>query len=208
MIVALTMWGNKKRWHEVPKTTPAGRVSERPAEQSREWAAVHQQLEEEIGQRRRGEDQLKIHLDRLEQRIKQQSVELMQVKEQLGRFGNELAQGMARLTAAREQLQQRIAGWEQVGQRPSEQTAAPLTADQQLQQELDQVRQSEHSLKEKVALLTRANEQLQRQIAELNEREVELLEGIIDAEQPAEPVEVLNPQELKALSELAKRLTQ
>ena len=63
-------------------------------------------------------------------------------------------------------------------------------------------------LKQQIAELTEANEKLHRQITEYQHSEEYLLESIIDAEEPAAPTEPpFNPQELKALSELAKRLT-
>ncbi len=66
-------------------------------------------------------------------------------------------------------------------------------------------------LKRKIAELKTTNDKLQRQITEQiikrEQTEEQLLESIIEADGPTEPIEPFNPQELKALSELAKRLT-
>ena len=64
----------------------------------------------------------------------------------------------------------------------------------------------EHRLKEQIAELTTTNENLQQEIAQLNGEEIELLEEILDADPPKKEIPGFNPQELKALSELAKRL--
>lgn len=61
-------------------------------------------------------------------------------------------------------------------------------------------------LKQEIAELTTTNEKLQQEIAELNGEEIDMLENIIDAKPPKNEVPWFNPQELKALSELAKRL--
>jgi cell division protein FtsL len=63
-----------------------------------------------------------------------------------------------------------------------------------------------HRLKRKIAELTSANEKLRQEIAELNGEEIEILESIIDAKPPKRVVPGFNPQELKALAELARRL--
>jgi len=63
-----------------------------------------------------------------------------------------------------------------------------------------------HRLKQKIAELTSANEKLRLEIAELNGEEIEILESIIDAESPKKEIPGFNPQELKALAELARRL--
>ncbi|MHC4544317.1 MAG: hypothetical protein ACYTDW_06400 [Planctomycetota bacterium] len=72
--------------------------------------------------------------------------------------------------------------------------------------EIAKHRNSGHRLKQKIAELTTTNEKLQQEIADLNGEEIELLEGIIDAKPPKKEIPWYNPQELKALSELAKRL--
>lgn len=138
---------------------------------------VTSQLRQEVLDRKLAEDQFKIHLDRLEQRIKGHSVELIEIKEQLRHLCDELAEKMTEIKTANERLQQ-------------------------------QVVEREHYVNEKVAVLTRTVQQLQHQLGQLKKNEIELLEDIIDAKPPAEQIDVLNPQELKALSELAKRLAQ
>ena len=54
--------------------------------------------------------------------------------------------------------------------------------------------------------LRQENAKLRQEIAELNQEEIEVLENIIDAEPPRKEIPLLNPQEIKALSELGKRL--
>jgi cell division protein FtsB len=67
-------------------------------------------------------------------------------------------------------------------------------------------RHSENPLKQKIAELTTTNEKLQQKIDKLNGEEIEILESIIDAKPPKKETQLFNPQELKALSELARRL--
>ncbi|MHC4149302.1 MAG: PAS domain S-box protein [Planctomycetota bacterium] len=54
--------------------------------------------------------------------------------------------------------------------------------------------------------LAAAREQLEKEISARKLSEEALLESIIEAEEPREVVSPLNPQEIKAVSELAKRL--
>lgn len=72
--------------------------------------------------------------------------------------------------------------------------------------EIARHRNSGDRLKQKITELTTTNEKLRQQISELNGEEIELLEGIIDAKPPKKDIPWFNPQELRALSELAKRL--
>jgi hypothetical protein len=67
-------------------------------------------------------------------------------------------------------------------------------------------KRTERSLKQKIADLAATNRKLQRAIAQLKDEHVELLEGIIDAKPPKAKTPSLNPQEVKALNELGKRL--
>lgn len=68
-------------------------------------------------------------------------------------------------------------------------------------------RRCEHHLKQEIAKLTATNVKLRQEIAELSGEEIEILESIIDAKPLKKEVLGFNPQELKALSELAKRLS-
>lgn len=68
-------------------------------------------------------------------------------------------------------------------------------------------KRSEHRLKEKITELKAATEELRLEIAEINREQIHVLEGILEAEPPPKKVPGFNPQELKALSELAKRLS-
>lgn len=68
-------------------------------------------------------------------------------------------------------------------------------------------RLSEHHLKQEIAKLTDINIELRQEIDKLYHEQVEVLEDIIDAEPPDKEIQGFNPQEMKALSELAKRLS-
>ena len=68
-------------------------------------------------------------------------------------------------------------------------------------------RRSEHHLKQEIAKLTDINIELRQKIDKLYLEQVEVLEDIIDAEPPEKEIRLFNPQEMKALSELAKRLS-
>ena len=63
-----------------------------------------------------------------------------------------------------------------------------------------------HRLKQKIAELTATNKMLQQEIDELKREQVDILEDIIEAEPPMKQIPGFNPQELKALAELARRL--
>lgn len=76
---------------------------------------------------------------------------------------------------------------------------------------MDELRQRCHRLEceaeELVAQLAATKKKLQYEVSKHKHSEEELLESIIEAEEPAGPISPpFNPQELKALSELAKRL--
>jgi regulator of replication initiation timing len=64
----------------------------------------------------------------------------------------------------------------------------------------------DHHLKKKIAELITINKKLQQEIDELKREQIEILEDVIEAEPPAKNIPGFNPQELKALAELAKRL--
>ena len=68
-------------------------------------------------------------------------------------------------------------------------------------------RRSEHHLKQEIAKLTDINIELRQEIDKLHREQVEVLEDIIDAEPSDKEIPGFNPQEMKALSELAKRLS-
>ena len=67
-------------------------------------------------------------------------------------------------------------------------------------------RRSEHHLKQEIAKLTDISIELRQEIDKLHQEQVEILEDIIDADPPGKEIQGFNPQEMKALSELAKRL--
>ncbi len=64
-----------------------------------------------------------------------------------------------------------------------------------------------HRLKKKIAELTAANKMLRQEVNELKREQVDILEEIIEAEPPMKQIPGFNPQELKALAELARRLS-
>jgi len=174
------MFGKKRIWQKPPVSVERPQTSPGTPGQALQGSvqvAFNQQLQQEMADRKLGEDQLKILLDRLEQRIKGQSVELIESKDHLERLRNELTEKIAQITAANAQLQRQAA-------------------------------EQDHYLNEKLAVVTRMVQQLQHRVGDLDQKEIELLEDIIDAKQPGEETAGLNPQELRALSELAKRLAQ
>ena len=63
-----------------------------------------------------------------------------------------------------------------------------------------------HRLKKKIAKLTATNKMLLKEVEQLTQEQVDILEDIIEAEPPEKEIPGFNPQELKALAELAKRL--
>jgi cell division protein FtsB len=63
-----------------------------------------------------------------------------------------------------------------------------------------------HRLKQKIAELTATNKMLRQKVDELKREQVDILEDIIEAEPPTKKIPGFNPQELKALAELARRL--
>jgi hypothetical protein len=67
-------------------------------------------------------------------------------------------------------------------------------------------RRCKHQLKENISELNATNKELRQEIDEINQEQIDILEEIIDAEPPNKKIPGFNPQELKALSELAKRL--
>jgi hypothetical protein len=67
-------------------------------------------------------------------------------------------------------------------------------------------RRSELHLKQEITKLTDINIELRQDIDKLHHEQVEILEDIIDADPPGKEIQGFNPQEMKALSELAKRL--
>lgn len=79
-------------------------------------------------------------------------------------------------------------------------------ASEQLRHEITARENSEFHLRQKLAELTTANRKLQDRVAELKRQELEMLQDVVDAEQPRQRVPALDPEELKALSNLAKHL--
>ena len=63
-----------------------------------------------------------------------------------------------------------------------------------------------HRLKKKIAKLTATKKMLLQKVEELKQEQVDILEDIIEAEPPEREIPGFNPQELKALAELARRL--
>jgi septal ring factor EnvC (AmiA/AmiB activator) len=76
-----------------------------------------------------------------------------------------------------------------------------MATNKKLQQEVPN-----HRLKKKIAELTTINKKLQQEVEGLKREQIEILEDIIEVEPPAKNIPGFNPQEMKALAELAKRL--
>ena len=110
------------------------------------------------------------------------------------------------LTVANEQLRQQVVERERTVERLAEQTAKLTATIQGLQQDIAESKNSEQRLRQEVAELTTANRQLKDRIAELKQIELEMLEDLIDEEQPGKAIPVFDPQELEGLSQLAMRL--
>ena len=68
-------------------------------------------------------------------------------------------------------------------------------------------RRRTHRLKKKIATIKATNKMLRQKVDQLKKEQVDILEDIIEAEQPMRKLPGFNPQELKALSELARRLS-
>jgi hypothetical protein len=64
-----------------------------------------------------------------------------------------------------------------------------------------------HHLHKKITELTATNKMLRKEVCELQREQVDILEEIIEAEPPKKQIPGFNPQELKALAELARRLS-
>lgn len=221
------MFGKKKIWQQVARFTKRSQVYHGlPARAdnlpvAEAATAINQQLQREIADRKLGEDQLKILLDRLEQRIKGQSVELTKIKEQLANFPDPRlrspqsagcltadARRRGRRAPAKAGAASTVLRTPNGGSLSGEEIAQIKAANERLQQEITEWKNSAHYLNQKIAVLTKTVQQLQHEVGQLNQREIDLLEDIIDAEQPGQPTPGLNPQELKALSEMARRLAQ
>lgn len=86
--------------------------------------------------------------------------------------------------------------------------ATDITKLKQAEDELRrQCQRLERQAEELIRQLATSNKRLQSEIALRTKSEEKLLESIIEADEPAGPIPTpFNPQELKALSELAKRL--
>ena len=103
----------------------------------------------------------------------------------------ERRQAEEQLERYREQLEQR--------------TAELASGNEKLQQQITEHYQAQESLRQQMNEMFAANEQLKRQIDTYKDSEDKLLENvIIEAETPTKETPPFNPQELKALSELAK----
>ena len=116
-----------------------------------------------------------------------------QAEEQLEGYRKQLEQRTAELASANEKLQQQS-------------HLLGVYRDYLAQYRLTEHRQAEESFRQQMNEMAEANEQLKQQIAEHKDSEEELLESIIEAEVLTKETPLFNPQELKALAELAKRL--
>ncbi len=132
----------------------------------------------DLTEHERTKDELKRYRNRLEELVKQQTVELTAANEQLQnqiaeheRAEQHLKQQTAELTAANEQLQNQIAEHERAEQRLKRQTAELTATNEQLQNQITERERAEEHLKQQTAELTAANEQLQYEITERKQAE-------------------------------------
>ncbi len=116
------------------------------------------------------------------------------------------AQQASELTATNENLRQQVCERQQAEKSLANRKLELASANEKLQQQITEHRQAEESFRQQMNEMVAANEQLKQQIAEHKDSEEELLESIIEAEAPTKKIPLFNPQELKALAELANRL--
>jgi len=142
-----------------------------------------------------------------QERLRQRAAELTAANEKLQE--QRIEEQAAELTAADEQLQHEIAErnqreekLQQYRNQLEEQTAELTGVNEKLQHEIAEHKQAQERLRQRAAELTAANEKLQEQRSQLEQAEEALSEDI-ESKVGAEP---FNPQELRALSELARRL--
>jgi PAS domain S-box-containing protein len=89
---------------------------------------------------------------------------------------------------------------------PCPESAESASAKERLQREIAEHKDSQHRLVQQIGKLAATNRQLRQEIAELKREQIEVLEEIVEADPPEQQIPGWNPQELKALSELARRL--
>ena len=179
------------------------------AQQASELTATNENLRQQVCERRQAEEQLEGHREQLEQR----TAELASANEKLQQQITErrqseqsLTQQASELIATNENLRQQVCERRQTIDQLEQRIAELASANEKLQQQITEHRQAEELFRHQMNEMVAANEQLKQQIAEYKDSEEELLENIIEAETPTKEIPLFNPQEIKALSELAKRL--
>jgi PAS domain S-box-containing protein len=187
----------------VTDITERKRAEERLKQQTTELTATNEKLQQQVGEREQAETQWQGHRSQLEQRIEEQTTELTATNEKLQQQVGEREQAETQWQEHRSQLEQRI----------EEQTAELTAVNEKLQHEIaerdqreEKLRQHYNQLEEQIAELTAANEKLQQQVGQLEQSEETLLKSILEVEKPRGGAGRFDPQELRALSELAKHL--
>jgi PAS domain S-box-containing protein len=185
--------------------TEDGQADEHLKQQVAELTDANEQLKQQIAEREQGSEGLK-----------QQVAELTDANEQLqkqitecGQADEHLKQQVIELTGADEKLQQQIAEHGQTEEDLKQQAAELTDANEKLQQQIAERKQLEETLKEnnrQTRELKEQIEQIQRGISQRERNEEVPEESTEEGEQSKELSEPLNPQKLRAIADLAKRL--
>ena len=164
-------------------------TNERLNSQIAELAAANKKLRHKSSELNRSDESLKEHRRQLEQRVKQQSCEL---------------------AAANEKLHQQIAECSRSKELLAERTTELTATKEKLQHQTTEHRELEEHLNGQISELAAVNEKLQMELKLLQEIGTgNLLEELKSTAQVDEPTDIINPfdpQKLKYLAELAKRL--
>lgn len=163
-------------------------------------------LAADITERKRLQDLL-MHTTEQSKELEKQIDQLRSQIDQRANAEQTLRQQAANLAAANQQLQNEIASREQNQGSLKSQADQLAAANQQLQNEITQRAQAEKNLNNQAADLEAANQQLQTKITELEQAQKMLKETDQQDEEAVAAVPPINPEELKALSEMARKLT-
>ncbi|MHC4647929.1 MAG: PAS domain-containing protein [Planctomycetota bacterium] len=156
---------------------------------------------------RQTDDALKKHCEQLEKSLEQQRVELTKGKKQIEHEKSERKKAESHLKQLKDQVEQQKTRQKAEQPQTGEQLKHDIAESKQATEDLKKVRdQFEQCIAELTCDLTTANEQLQRQIAERKQTQASLSQGGSDEDLPDEEIELLNPDRLKTLSDLAKKL--
>ena len=173
--------------------TESKQVEKRLRQQAAESIAANEKLQQQISQHEQAEVKWQQQHSRLEQRVAEQAAELTAANEKLQ---HEIA--------ARNQKEDEL---QQYRNQLEELNAGLTAANEKLQRKITENMRVEKRLRQQVAESTATNEKLRRQISQHERLDEEQSEDILKAEESGMKVKLpFDPQELKALSELARRL--